>query len=60
MDEKEFAEVAELANGNISTSSGLETLNTTDTDTDMGGLNHGDVVGAIANCEKDSFEMALD
>lgn len=60
MDEKELSQVAELTNGDIGTSSGLETLNTTYTDTDMSGLDHGDIIGAVANREKDCFEMALD
>ncbi len=47
--EKEFLQISELSDGNICTSSGLESFNTTDADTDMRGLDHGDIIGTVAN-----------
>lgn len=59
MYEKKFAEVFELGNGNVSGAGGLETFDARDTDTDVGSLDHGDVVCAVANGEEDGFQVAF-
>ena len=51
MHEKEFSKVTKLTNGNVGASSGLQTLDTCYTDTNMSSLDHGNVVGAVTDGE---------
>jgi hypothetical protein len=49
MDKQKLAKITELCDRNICRSCGLQTFNTTDTNANMGSLDHGNIVGAIAN-----------
>lgn len=57
--EEEFAKISELSDGDIGGAGGLETFDTGDADTDVGSLNHGDVVCTVTDGEQDGFEMAF-
>lgn len=60
MHKQQLLQESELANGNIGTSRCLKTFHTSNTHTNMSGLNHGDIIRAIADCEQDRLEMSLD
>jgi hypothetical protein len=49
MNKKKFTQESELCNRDISSTGRLKTFKATNTDTHMGGLNHGNVVGAVTN-----------
>lgn len=49
MNQKELPKESELSNCHICGSGGLKTFNTADTNTDMGGLNHGYIVGTVTD-----------
>ena len=51
---------AELRDGVVGRVHRLSTFFTRDTDTDVGGLNHGDVVGTVADGETHDAEAILD
>ena len=59
MNKEEFAEITELGNRHIGRPSGLETFKTTNTNTNMCGLNHGHVVRTVTDSEKQGFEVTL-
>src|ERR1700744_6320838 len=60
MHQKELPQVPELANGDVGASSGLEGLHAADTNTKMGRLNHGDVVGSVSDGQQERLQMPLD
>lgn len=60
MNQKQFSKEPELANCDISRSRGLKTFNAADTDSDMSGLNHGHIIGAVTNGQEESLLVALD
>ena len=60
VDQKEFPEVAELANGDISTACCLETFHSANANTNMGSLDHGNIIGTVADGKKNSFQVTLD
>jgi hypothetical protein len=47
MNEQQLPQISELANGNIGTSSGLETFHATNTNTDVSSLDHRHVICTI-------------
>lgn len=49
MHQKQFAKEPELGNRHVGRPGSLQTFNTTDTNADMGGLDHRHVVGAVTN-----------
>ena len=55
MHKKKLAEEAELTNGNIGAPGSLQTLDATDTHSDMSSLDHGDIVGTIADGKQERF-----
>lgn len=59
MNKKQLSKVSELSNRNIRRPSCLETFHTADTNTNMGSLNHGHIVGTIANSKEQRFEMSF-
>ena len=59
MDEEELLEEAELADRDVGRAGGLEALNSRDTDTNVCGLDHADVVGAVADREQVRLEVFL-
>lgn len=60
VNKKQFSKIPELGNRNISRPSCLKTFHTADTNTDMGCLNHGHIVGTIADSKEQRFEMSFD
>lgn len=60
MNQQQLAEEAELTNGDVGAARGLQTFDTSDTHTDVSGLNHRDVVGPVADGEQDGLEVPLD
>lgn len=60
MDKEQFSKIAELTNCHISRPGCLKTFNTTNTDTYVGRLDHGNIVGTITNSQKQRFEVTLD
>lgn len=59
MHQQQFSKIAELTNCYIGASCCLQTFDTTDADTDVCGLDHRDVVGAIADSKENSFRAPL-
>lgn len=59
MNEEQFAEVLELGDRDVGRACGLKTFYAGDTNTDVGSLDHGNVICAVANGEEDSFEVAF-
>lgn len=49
MDKEQLAKEAELCDGNICRPGGLKAFDTADTNTNMSGLDHGNVVSPVAN-----------
>jgi hypothetical protein len=60
MNQKQFSKESELANCHIGRSRSLETFHTTDTNTNMGGLNHGHIIGTVTNSQKKSLLVTFD
>lgn len=60
MDKGELTQESELRDRDIRTSRGLETFETTNTNTNMGGLDHGDIVCAVANGQENLGRILLD
>lgn len=60
MDREESLQVLELLETKVGGPSGLSTLHSLDTDTDMGSLDHGDVVGSITNRQGDLVQFFAD
>lgn len=60
MDKEQFPQEAELSNGHVGGTSSLQTFDTTDTNSDMSCLDHGYIVGTVANGKKQRFQMTLD
>lgn len=60
MNQKQLSKEPELANCDISRSCGLKAFDTADTDSDMSGLNHGHIIGTVANGQEESLLVALD
>lgn len=59
MHQQQFTKEAELRNRHIGGPSSLKTFDAADTDTNMSGLDHRHIVGAIANGKKKRFEMTF-
>lgn len=59
VNKEKFAKITELCNCNIGASGSLETLNATDTDAYMCGLDHRDIVRPITDSQKKRLEMTL-
>jgi len=57
---QQLPQVSELTNSDISTPRRLKTLNPTDANADVRRLDHGDVIGTVADSQQDCFEVALD
>jgi hypothetical protein len=53
MDQQQLLQEPELRNSNICTPSSLETFDTRDTNTDMCGLDHADIIGTVSNGQED-------
>jgi hypothetical protein len=60
VDEEELLEEAKLADGDVGRARRLQALDAGDADADVGGLDHRDVVGAVANGEEDGLAVLLD
>lgn len=60
MHKQQLSQVSELTNGDISAPRRLKTLNPTDANADVRRLDHGDVVGTVADGQQDCFEISLD
>lgn len=60
MHKQQFSEISELTNGNICTPRSLETFDTADTDTNVCGLDHRNIVSTVADGEEESLEVTLD
>lgn len=60
MDQEELPKVAELGYGHVGRPSSLKTLDTTDTNPNVGGLDHRDVVGSVPDGQEQRLEMAFD
>lgn len=60
MNQKQLSKEPELANCDISRSCGLKTFDTADADSDMSGLDHGHIIGTVANGQEESLLVALD
>jgi hypothetical protein len=60
MHQKQLPKISELPDCDICTASSLETFHTTNTYTYVCSLNHGYVVGAVSNGQKNCFQMTLD
>lgn len=52
VDEKQLPQVAELGDGDVGGPGSLESFNTRDTNADVSSLDHGDIVGTVADCEQ--------
>ena len=59
MDEKEPRQESELRDSKVGRVGGLQPLVAVDADTHVGFLNHGDVIGSVADRETDSFGVFL-
>ena len=59
MHQEQLSQVAKLPNGNVRAARCLQTFHTTYPNTDVGSLDHGNIVSTIANSEKERFEMPL-
>lgn len=60
VNQKQLPKEPELANCDISRSCSLKTFDTADADSDMSGLDHGHIIGTVANSQEKSFLVALD
>lgn len=60
MNKKELLEVLELRDGDVRRPSGLETLDSRDSDSDVGSLDHGHVVRTVTDGEQDGGRVVLD
>lgn len=60
MHEQQLAEETELTNGNIGTSSSLQTFHAADTDTDVSSLDHRHIVCTVSNGQENGLQMTLD
>lgn len=60
VNEEQATEEAELSNRIVRRVDSLETFFTSYTDTDIGSLNHRDIIGAITNCQAHGAETFLD
>jgi hypothetical protein len=60
VNQKQLPKESELTNCHIGRSGSLKTLHTADTDTNVGGLNHRNIVGAVTNSQEKSLLVTLD
>lgn len=60
MHKEQLLEVAKLSDCNIGTSGSLETFDTADTDTHMGSLDHGNIVGTVTDGQQQRLAVMLD
>ena len=60
VNEEEASQKPELSDGVIGRVDGLKTFFTGDPDTDVGGLNHADIVGPVANCKAHDGKVVFD
>lgn len=60
VDQEKLLKEPELSNGKIGAACCLQAFDTADTNADMGRLNHGHIVGTIANGEQDGLVVLFD
>lgn len=59
MHQEQLSQVPELSNGHVGSSRGLKSFNTTNADTHMRRLDHGNIVGSIAYRQEKRFLVSL-
>lgn len=60
VDKEQFPQIPELAYRHIGRPCGLETLDTAYTDTNVGRLDHANIIGTVADGKKKRLEVSLD
>lgn len=60
MDQKQLFQELELGNAKVAAVDGLPALEATDADANVGGLDHADVVGAVADGQRAGLVLLLD
>ena len=60
MHQEQLSQIAKLPNSNVGAACCLQALHTTDANSNVGSLNHGDVVGTVTNSKQKSFQVSFD
>ena len=59
MHQKQLSQIAELPNSNVGTTRCLQAFHAAYANANMGSLNHGNIVGTVANGQKESLEVSF-